>query len=148
MEALHQLVKLFQQAATKITTRPTLSHLPPSRKREKGHNHISRQHFKKHDAHPYRPNIIGSTVRIRTTAGTNAAPRPTRLCNTSKGDTISKGGRISTIPNAELHPSTNAISSKYANAENYIAIAEANSVTQPITGQSQEYRHFIRGDEK
>ena len=42
----------------------------------------------------------------------------------------------------------NSISSKYADAENYIAIAEANSVTHPITGQSQEYRHLMKGDEK
>ena len=31
---------------------------------------------------------------------------------------------------------------------NYIAIAEAKSVTHPITGQSQEYHHLIRGDKK
>ena len=27
-------------------------------------------------------------------------------------------------------------------------MAEANSVTHPITGQDQEYRHLIKGDDK
>ena len=42
----------------------------------------------------------------------------------------------------------NSITTKYADAENYIAIAEANSVTHPITDQAQEYLHLIRGDVK
>ena len=40
----------------------------------------------------------------------------------------------------------NTISARYVDAANYIAIKEANSVTQPITGQSQEYRHLMKGD--
>ena len=42
----------------------------------------------------------------------------------------------------------NPISSKYADAEKYIAIAESNSVTHPITGQAQKCRHLMKGDEK
>ena len=37
---------------------------------------------------------------------------------------------------------------KDADAENYIAIPEANSVTHPITGQSQENGHLMKGNEK
>ena len=36
----------------------------------------------------------------------------------------------------------------YADASNYIAIAEANYVTHLITGQAQEYRHLIKGKDK
>ena len=42
----------------------------------------------------------------------------------------------------------NSISSKYADAANYIATEEENSVTHPITDQAQEYCHLIKGDEK
>ena len=40
------------------------------------------------------------------------------------------------------------ISARYVDAASYIKIAEANSVTHPITGQAQEYLHLIKGDDK
>ena len=42
----------------------------------------------------------------------------------------------------------NSISARYIDAANYIAITEANSITHPITGQAQEYRHLIKGNNK
>ena len=45
-----------------------------------------------------------------------------------------------------LRPKKSSV--RYVDAANYIEIKEANVVTHPITGQSQEYRHLIKGEDK
>ena len=59
--------------------------------------------------------------------------------------------RVERPPQYQAHSYThrpNSISARYSDAANYIAITEANSVTHPITGQAQEYRHLMKGNNK
>ena len=64
---------------------------------------------------------------------------------------VTPSPRVKQFPRFQTRSRTcrqNSISSKYVDAANYIAIVEAKSVTHPITGQAQEYRHLMKGDEK
>ena len=65
--------------------------------------------------------------------------------------TVTPSPRVERPPRYQTRSYTrrpNSISARYADAENYIAIAETNSFTHPITGQAQEYRHLIKGNDK
>ena len=64
MEALRQIAELFQQAVTKNNNTPTPSHLPPSHKRDKRHNHISRRHFKNMTRTHIDPTLSRTTTAI------------------------------------------------------------------------------------
>ena len=165
MEALHQLAKLFQQAVTKIENTPN-SVAPPNITQTRQDPQAQIQTAtQKHNAHPHRPNIIED----------DNSNQPQKLAhkdqplglflppqrNTSTPHHIPPdyaiSPRMTPSPRVEESPQyqtrsrtcqQKSISSKYADAANYIAIAEANSATHPITGQAQEYHHLIRGDEK
>ena len=165
MEALHQLAELFQQAVTK-NDNTSNSVAPPNmtQTRQEPQGKIPTA-TPNHDAHPHRPNIIEDDD-INQPWKLDHKNQPLRLGlppqrNTSTPHYIppvfATSPRVAPSPRVE-QPTRyqtrsrtcrpNSISSKYANAANYIAISEANSVTHPITGQSQEYRHLMKGDEK
>ena len=119
----------------------------------------------KHDAHPHHPNIIeydnGNQPHKLTHENQPLGLVLPPQRNTSTPHYIppdsATSPRVTPYPRVKQSPRyqtrsrtrrQKSISSKYVNAENYIAIAEAKSVTHPITGQAQEYRHLVKGDEK
>ena len=165
MEALHQLAELFQQAVTKSDNTPNSiapTNATQTRKDPQAQIQTATQ---KHDAHPDRPNVIEEDNGNQPQKLAHE-DQPLGLVlppqrNTSTPHHIppdyATSPRVAPYPRVEESPryqtqsrtrQQNSISSKYANAANYIVIAEANSVTHPITGQAQEYCHLIRGDEK
>ena len=162
MEAIHQLAKLFQQAVTKNNNTPN-SVAPPAitQTRQAPQPHIQTA-LQKNDALPHRTNIIEDNNGNQPQKFTHKnpplglGPLPQRTPQHIPPNYVTSP-MVTPSPRAEESPryqtrsrirQQSSISTKYADAENYIAIAEANSVTHPITGQSQEYRHLIRGDEK
>ena len=165
MEALHQLAKLFQQSVTK-SDNTSNSVAPPNimqtQQEQQAKIHTATP---KYDAHPHCPNIIedgngnqpqklthedqplGLVLPPQRNTSTPHHIPPDYA--TSPGVTPSP--RVEQSPRYQTRSRTrqqNSILSKYADAENYIATVEANSVSHPITGQAQEYRHLIKGDKK
>ena len=165
MEALHQLAELFQQAVTK-SDNTSNSVAPPNitQTRQEKQSKIQTA-TPKHDANPHRPNIIKNNNGNQPQKLTHEN-QPLGLVLPTQRNTstphhippdfatsprVTQSPRVEHSPRYQMQSRTrrqNSISSKYADAENYIAIAEANSVTHPITGQAKEYRHLMKGDEK
>ena len=126
-----------------------------------------------HNAHPHRSNIIKDD-HINQPLGVNHGNQPLGLGlspqrKTSRPHYIPPDSvtspRVARIHHQPVTPSPkverppqyqtrsytlrpNFISARYVDVANYIAIAEANYVTHPITGQAQEYRHLIKDDDK
>ena len=165
MEALYQFAELFQQAVTKNNNAPS-SVAPPTitQTRQAPQPHIQKA-LQKHEANPHCPNIIKDDNGNQPQKFPHEDPLlglgPPPQRNTSTPHHIppnyatyprmTPSPRVEDLPRYQLRSRTcqqSSISTRYTNAENYITIAEANSVTHPITGQSQEYRHLIRGDKK
>ena len=165
MEALHQLAELFQQAVTKNdNTSNSVAPLNMTQTRQEPQARIITAN-PKHDAHPHRPNIIEDNDgnqpqkldQENQLLGLGLLPqRNTSMPHHIPPDSatsprVAPSPRVEQPPRYQMRSRTrrpNSMSSKYADAENYIAIAEANSVTHPITGQAQEYRHLMKGNEK
>ena len=165
MEALHQLAELFQQAVTKSDNTPN-SVAPPNitQTRQDPQAQIQTAN-QKQDTYPHRTNIteddnsnqpqklahkdqpLGLVLPPqRNTSTPHHIPS-----NYATSQRATPSPRVEESPRYQTHSRTHqqkSISSKYADAANYIAIAEADSVTHPITVQAQEYRHLIRGDKK
>ena len=162
MEALHQLAELFQQEVTKDNNTPnSVAPTAITQTRKVPQPHIQTA-LQKHDAHPHRPNIIEDNnvnqpqkfQHEDPPLGLGPPPQRTPYHiphNYTTSPRVTPSPRVEEAPRYQTRSRNfqqRSISTKYADAANYIAIAEANSVTHPITGQSQEYRHLIRGDEK
>ena len=151
MEALHQLAELFQQKVTK-SDNTSNSVAPPNitQTRQERQEKIQTS-TPKNDAHPHRPNIIednGGNQPHKLThknepLGLGLPPQR----NTSTphhippdfatSPRVTSSSRVEQSPRYQTRSRTcqqNSISSEYDDAANYIAIAEANSVTHPITG--------------
>ena len=155
MEALHQLAKFFQQAVTK-NDNTSNSVVPPNMTQTRQYPQAKIPTSNpKHDAHPHHPNIIEDNDgnqphkldHENQPLGLGIPPQR----NTSTSHYIppvsATSPRVAPYPRVEQLPRyqtrsrthlPNSMSSKYADAENYIATAEENSVTHPITGQPQE----------
>ena len=119
----------------------------------------------KYDAHPHRLNIIEDNnvsqpqklTHENQPSGLGIPPQRNTSTphyispDSSKSPRVTPSPRVKQSPQYQSRSRTcrkNSISSKYADAANYIAIAEANSITHPITGQDQEYRHLMNSNEK
>ena len=174
MEALHQLAELFQQSATKNNDTPN-SIAPPrmSPTRQAPHVRVPITTTPAHNAHPHRPNIIdddhgnqplgldhgnqplglGLTPQRKTASPHHIPPDSVTSSRVARihCQTVRPSPRVERLPRYQTHRYNlrpNTISARYVDAANYTAIEEANFVTQPITGQSQEYRHLMKGDNR
>ena len=165
MEALHQLAELFQQAVTKSDNTPN-SVAPPNITQTRQERQAQIQTATpKHDTQPHCPNIIeddnGNQPQKLSHENQPLGIVLPPQRNTSTPHHIppdyGTSPRVTPCPRVEESPQyqmqsrtrrQNSISSKYADAENYIAIAEAKYVTHPINGQAQEYCHLIKGNKK
>ena len=154
MEALHQLAELFQQSVTKNNDMPN-SVAPPrmSPTQQAPQARVPIIITLAHNAHPHRSNIIQDDhvnqhlglglPPQRKIASPNyippnsvTSPRVVRIHR----QTVTPSLRVERPPRYQTRSYTlqpNTISARYINAANYIAITEANSVTHPITVQSQ-----------
>ena len=137
MEALHQLAELFQQAVTKSDNTPNSAAPPNITQTQQAPQAQIQTKTKKNDAHTHRPNIIED----------NNGNQPQKLAhedqpfglglppqrNTSMPHNIppdyATSPRVTPFPRVVLSPQyqtrsrtrqQNSISSKYANAANYI----------------------------
>ena len=165
MEALNQPPKRFQQAVTKSDNTPN-SVAPPNimQTRQVPQPQIQTAP-QKHDTHPHCPNIIKDNnanqpqklAHEDQPLGLGIPPQRNSLTphhiaiDYATSPRVKPSPRVEELPRYQMQSRTRQqkfISTKYADAENYIAIAGANSITHPITNQAQEYRHLIRGDEK
>ena len=158
MEALHQLAELFQQSFNKNNDTPN-SVAPPrvSPTRPAPQAKVPVITPPAHNAHPNRPNIIEDNHsnqplvldHVNQPLGLGLPPqRKTEMPHHIPPDyttflrvecihriPVTPSPRVERPPRYQtcsynLSPST--ISSRYVDAENYIAIKEANSVTRPI----------------
>ena len=163
MEGLHQLAKMFHQKSNRRQRQAYLCRIyknvstarsTPNKSPNKHDSNTQRAPaFPKH--HRGRPrqstSRIGpqnSTVRIRFTSAMqnfNVAYIPPDSVPSPRLARIHRR-TVTPYPKVERPPRYQSfrfsricvlISARYADAANYIAIAEANSVTQPITGQAQ-----------
>ena len=165
MEVLHQLAELFQQAVTKSNNTPN-SVAPPNMTQTRQESQTKTPlATPKHDAHTHLPNIIedndgnqpqklthgNQLLELGLPPQHNTSTPHYIPPDSATSPRVTPSTRVKQLPRYQTRSRTrrqNSISSKYANAENYIAIAEANSITHPITGQSQEYRHLMNGNKK
>ena len=174
MEVLHKLAEKFQQSVTKDNDTPTPV-APPrmSPTREAPQTRVPISTTPTRNAHPHLSNIIeedhcnqplgldhitqplGLDLPPQQKTSTpqyippNSVPSP-RVARIHR-QTVTSPPRVERPPKYKTRSYTrrpNSISARYDYAANYIAITEANYVTHPITGQSQEYRHLIKGDNK
>ena len=173
MEALHQLAELFQQAVTKNGDRPnSVAPLKMTPTQQDPQARVPTT-TPTHDAHPHCSNIIedddiNQPLELdhrNQPLGLGLLPQRNNslphyiLPDSVTSPRVARIHRqpITPFPRVEQPPwyqtrsytrRLNSISSKYADAENYIAIVEANYVTHPITGRAQEYRQLLTGDKK
>ena len=133
MEALHQLAELFQQAVTKSdNTSNSVAPLNITQMRQEPQAKIQTA-TPKHDAHPHRPNIIKDNDGNQTQKLTHEnqllglglspqhnIPTPHYIpTNSAKYPRVKQSPRYQTRSRTRQQ---NSISSKYADAANYIAI--------------------------
>ena len=163
MEALHQLAEIFQPAVTENNNTPN-SVAPPimSPTRQAPQARVPLSTTPAHNARPHPSNIIEDNHGNQP-LGLNPGNQPLGLGLPMQGNPptpyyippdSAPSPRVARIhhqpvtpsPRVELPPRyqtrsytcrPNSISARYSDAANYIAIAEANSVTHPITGQAQ-----------
>ena len=162
MEALHQLAELFQQAVTKSDNTPNSVAPPNITQTGQERQEKIQTATPKHDAHPHRPNIIeddngnqpqklaheNQPLGLVLPPQRNTSKPHHVLPNFATSPRVTPSPRVEESPRYQTRSRTrrqNFFSSKYTDAANYIAIAEANSVTHPITGQAQGYGHLIKG---
>ena len=162
MEALHQLNKLFQQTVTKNDDTPNSVAPPKMTPTQQYPQARVPTTTPTHNAHPHCSNIIededgnqpleldhGNQLLglVLPPQRNNSMPHyiPTNSITYPRVARIHRQpvvpySRVEQPPRYQNRSYTrrpNSISSKYADAENCIAIAEANSVTHPITNQAQ-----------
>ena len=163
MEALHQLAELFQQSVTKNNATPNAvapQRMSPTQQSPQARVPISTT--PKQNAHPHQSTIIEDNHGNQPpgldhgTQPLGLGLPPQRKISPSNyippesvpSPRVARIHRQTVTPSPRVELPTryqtqshncrpNSISSKYADAENYITIAEANSVTHPITSQAQ-----------
>ena len=161
MEALHQLSELFQQAVTK-NDNTSNSVVPPNVTQT-----LQEPQAKiptatpKNDAHPHRPNIIeddesnqpqklehkNQPLGLGLLPQRNSSTPHHIPLDSATSPRVAPSPKVEQPPRYQTRSRTRrptTISSKYADAANYIATAKANFVTHAITGQAQEYQHLMK----
>ena len=139
MEALHQLAGLFQQAVTINNNTPN-SVAPPTitQTRQALQLHIQTA-LQKHDVHPHRPNIIEDDNGNQPHKFPHEDPplglgQPPQRTPHRIPPYYATSPRVTPSPRVEESPryqtrsltrQQNSISTRYSDAANYIAIAEA-----------------------
>ena len=141
MEALHQLAELFQRAVTKSDNTSNSVASPNMMQTRQEPQAKFPTVTPKHDAHPHRPNIIedddGNQPQKLThknkPLGLGIPPQRNTPTPHHIPPDFATSPRVTSSPRVEQSPryqtrsrtrQQNYISSKYADAENYIAIAE------------------------